>query len=57
MDYHAAGLPECLRCLLVRHATSLTTLWRHRSRPLARFYLVGGQREENERASYTTGSQ
>src|SRR2546423_3575401 len=40
-----------------RHATSLTTLWRHRPRPLARFYLVGRQREENGRASYATGSQ
>jgi hypothetical protein len=40
-----------------RHATSLTTLWRHRSHPLARFSLVGRQREEDGRASYTAGSQ
>ena len=36
-----------------RHATSLTTLWRYRSGPLAWFYLVGRQHEENGRASYT----
>jgi hypothetical protein len=40
-----------------RHATSFTTLWRYYSRPLAHFYLVGRQREENGRASYTAGSQ
>jgi hypothetical protein len=40
-----------------RHATSLNTLWRHRSRRLARFYLVGRQRKEDGRASYTAGSQ
>jgi hypothetical protein len=32
-----------------RHATSLSTLWRHRPRPLARFCLVG--RQCGERAS------
>ena len=55
-------LQGCLNVLGVylwydRYITSLIMLWRHQSRPLARFHLVGRLREENGRALYTAGSQ
>jgi hypothetical protein len=40
-----------------RYVTSFTTLWRYYSRPLPCFYLVGQQRKENGRTSYTADSE